>query len=426
MEPKTIIQKKVAELFPLLPKVSRKQDFWFRKHTSRHFVRSKRTVYCLECGHKWNHNSVLETTLLGCTCPKCKSKLEIKNNYHPHFSETMVTAILDCRGEFQVVRIVYIAKIFSKREKAQYFHQEVMQYWINTSGKRVTVSRRVNQLRGYSDGFSWGSPMEIRSPNSVIHNSAIANPYCIYPEMNIVPILRRNGFNGCVYDLPPHNLFQMVLTDNKAETLLKMKQGKLLQAYYQSDYQVLKFWKSILICLRNGYVFDDVSMWLDYMILLEYFQKDLFSPKYICPENLKKAHDFLLRKKRRIEAQKEKAERLREIQAHQKIYFKQKKRFFGLRFTQGDITVKPLESVSEFYEEGQVLNHCVFHSDYFKKKNSLVLSARIDNIPVETIEVSLKPLQVIQCRGMNNKSTPYHDDILNIVNSNLHQISKCK
>lgn len=393
---------------------------------SRHFVRSKRTIYCLECGHKWHSDSVIETTLLGCTCPKCKAKLEIKNNYHPHFIETMSAAIIDCKGDFQLVRIVYMTKIFSKRESAKYWHQEVLQYWIDASGKRVTVSRPTNNLSGYAVGWAWGSPMEIRNSNTVIHNHIVVNPYCIYPEMNFIPVIKRNGFAGSTYDLPPHKLFQMILTDNKAETLLKMEQGNLLQAYYQSNHRISKFWKSILICIRNNYVFDDVSIWIDYMNLLEYFQKDLFSPKYICPENLKAAHDLMLRRKRKMEAQKAKADQLRAIESHQKLYFKQKKKFFGLKFTQGNITVKPLESVSEFFEEGQVLKHCVFYSDYFKRKNSLILSARVDNLPVETIEVSLKTLQVLQSRGMNNKSTPYHDDILNIVNSNLHQISKCK
>ena len=425
MKPITKIQKRVAALFPKLSKVSKKQELWFHKKMSRHFVQSTRTVYCLECGHQWNNPSPLSNSLLGCTCPKCKTKLEVKNQYFPHFEEVMSAAIFDSKDDFQVVRIIYVTKTFSKREPAKYWHQEVLQYWIDATGKMVTVSRHLNSLSGYYNSWSWGSEMEVRSTNSVIHNNTVVNPYCTYPKAKILPVLERNGFTGNTYDLPPQKLFRMILTDSKAETLIKTKQEKLLQAYYKSNFHVTKFWKSILICIRNGFVFDDVSMWLDYMGFLEYFQKDLFSPKYICPQNMKAAHDLFLRKKRKAEAQKEKAEQLLKIELHQKQYFKQKKKFFGLRFIQDNITVKPLESVSEFYDEGKILNHCVFYSNYFQRKNSLILSARIDNLPVETIEVSLKPLQILQARGINNHPTPYHDDILNIIQSNLHKISKC-
>ena len=96
--------------------------------------------------------------------------------------------------------------------------------------------------------------------------------------------------------------------------------------------------------------------------------------------------------------------------------------FFGITFTDGVIQVKVLESVQEYLEEGKALHHCVFTNEYYLKKQSLILSARIDSKRIETIEVSLETMKVIQCRGLQNKNTEYHDRIVNLVSANSNLI----
>ena len=96
--------------------------------------------------------------------------------------------------------------------------------------------------------------------------------------------------------------------------------------------------------------------------------------------------------------------------------------FFGITFTDGVIQVKVLESVQEYLEEGRALHHCVFTNEYYLKKQSLILSARTDGKRIETIEVSLQTLEVVQSRGICNKNTEYHDRIINLVNANSNLI----
>ena len=81
-----------------------------------------------------------------------------------------------------------------------------------------------------------------------------------------------------------------------------------------------------------------------------------------------------------------------------------------------------MENVSEFMEEGDNLKHCVFTNEYFKKKDSLLFSARIDNKPIETIEVSLSKMEIAQCRGMKNNKSPHHKVIMELMEKNLYQI----
>ena len=54
----------------------------------------------------------------------------------------------------------------------------------------------------------------------------------------------------------------------------------------------------------------------------------------------------------------------------------------------------------------------------------LILSATIDGVRIETIEVSLKTFKVVQSRGVCNQNTEYHDRIINLVDSNMNLIRK--
>jgi len=93
-------------------------------------------------------------------------------------------------------------------------------------------------------------------------------------------------------------------------------------------------------------------------------------------------------------------------------------------FSDGKITVRVLESIEDFLQEGKAMKHCVFSNKYYLKPDSLILSAFKDDIKLETVELSLKSLQVIQCRGKYNENTKYHDQILELVNKNIPLIRK--
>lgn len=115
-------------------------------------------------------------------------------------------------------------------------------------------------------------------------------------------------------------------------------------------------------------------------------------------------------------------ERIRKAEEHEEAYRKLKGGFFGIAFTDGTLQVRVLESVAEFAEEGTELHHCVFSNSYFLKENSLILSATINGKRIETVEVSLKTLKVVQSRGLYNSNTEYHSRIVSLVNNNVNLI----
>lgn len=52
------------------------------------------------------------------------------------------------------------------------------------------------------------------------------------------------------------------------------------------------------------------------------------------------------------------------------------------------------------------------------------MSARMGNKRLETIEISLVNFSIIQSRGYDNEPTPYHDEIIQILKSNMGKISR--
>jgi hypothetical protein len=123
-------------------------------------------------------------------------------------------------------------------------------------------------------------------------------------------------------------------------------------------------------------------------------------------------------KKTQAEAQEE-IEKLREKEAD---FAQSKGKFFGILFSDGTITVRVLESIEEMILEGKFMHHCV--GDYYSKEDSLILSATIDGKRIETVEISLSRLAVIQSRGVCNKNTEYHDQIIGLVNKNIPLIER--
>ena len=90
------------------------------------------------------------------------------------------------------------------------------------------------------------------------------------------------------------------------------------------------------------------------------------------------------------------------------------------------MTIVCIKSVDEVAEEGTLLHHCVFNNGYYKKEDSLLLSARDNRSqnPVETIELDLKSFRILQSRGNCNQDSPFHGEILSLLESNMQEIRK--
>ena len=70
------------------------------------------------------------------------------------------------------------------------------------------------------------------------------------------------------------------------------------------------------------------------------------------------------------------------------------------------------------------MHHCVFNTGYYKKPESLILSARTraENERLETVEISLKDYTIHQSQGLYNVNSPRHEEIQSLVMGAMPQI----
>ena len=172
-----------------------------------------------------------------------------------------------------------------------------------------------------------------------------------------------------------------------------------------------------------------------YGMAIHYYDEDNITirqaPRYTtqAAEELTDEERNIIRKKAEeayISEYKQKEEELmKEIKLQEKAYRKHVAPFAGIVIRQDGIIITPLITVRQVYDEGQIMHHCVYTNEYHKKKDILLLSARHDDIPLETVELSLRSLQILQSRGKFNKPTPWHNTIINIINNNIQQIQQC-
>lgn len=431
MKPRTKLQVEVFRCSRNLIKHDRMMVEFAKKSCLLHVgYATKNRVVCMECGNRFSTELVKRKRAV---CPHCSEKLTIKESRNTTLEQVCYVAIAETYtsaiyGEFQVIRNYKVKSTHRANWPAEYSGYEVLQHWYLDSQRREVVARSHYVSYGCD---AWNGDMEIRDKNYKQYWETAPRyeilPDKYHPDSKFKLEFTKYGINYRLCGLTFLEALRILPDYPHAETLLKAKQYELLRPFrYNESYKVRRYWPSIKICLRNKYQVKDDRMWFDYLEMLQYFRKDLHNAHYVCPKDLQKAHDKLMNKKREIirreQEQKDRERALKDEAKFQEL----KQKFFGLVFKDELLEVKVLESVQAHMEEGDKMHHCVFTSAYHLKADSLILSAMIQDKKIETVEVSLKNMKVVQSRGVNNQPTEHHERIVQLVNRNIRQIKKRK
>ena len=416
MKPRNKFEQAVLAQSKYLRPITKVQRQWAFRECIEHFAyrlpKGKST--CMDCGHSWQ---MIEPTE-HCTCPQCGAGLEVITTRARKLKQRQYFTVLTSSGGYQVLRMYLLIAGMEKGYQATSSVMEIGQYWWDERGRQAIVA--VQRTMGhYIDSFAYYSPMAIRRDNEAYRFVARC-PLC--PKVKLSDTLKRNGFEGKCYDIAPTSLIPALLTDSRAETLLKAGRTEHLAYFLSRPRNWDAYWPAYKITLRRSYDITDIALWCDYVDMLRRLGKDAHNAHFVCPEDLLQAHDTAQRK---LQAQREKeaeAQRRQKAIENEERFQALKAPFFGIAFTDGTIEGRVLECVEEYLEEGKALHHCVFTNEYYLKEQSLILSARIEGKRIETIEVSLETMKVIQCRGLQNKNTEYHDRIIDLVHRNIKQI----
>lgn len=438
MTPKTERQREIVTLSATLPPISEAQKRWAIGHCfQRKAFYSKKRAWCSHCGKsfKLDGSSELIISLIGdkTVCPHCGTRLTPENSRRQKIDERWYyTVITTCKG-YQVCRNFVVEKYLSMDGEPYYGFHEVVQNWIAPDGHEEVVARPVRPMACICDAWIFSKPMELRDTRRRSRYNVYAldkykiDGAWVYPNRNLLAKVKRNGYTGRCETLPQSEMIKLLLTDREAEILAKNKQFSILGYKYRKGYRefCVPFAHSIRIANRNRYIVKDASLWFDYLDLLNYFRLDTHNAHYVCPRNLKAEHDRLLARKQRIEARKVAEEKQKEAIKWEAQYRANKAKYFGICFGNENIVISVIKSVADIAEEGKAMHHCVYNMGYYKKPDSLIMTARdLAGNRVETVEISLKTYSVVQSRAKFNGTSEYHDEIISLVNQNINLIKQ--
>lgn len=418
MKPRNKKQEQILAMSGQLRPLTTAQKQWALTHTIYNYALKfkKGKAVCLICGHEWEAEEGM------CSCPHCGAKVEVKATTQRVVRERSYFNIITAVKGFQVIRMFLMIVEFRKGMKANPGFVEIGSYWIDKHGHTTVVGRQ-RTLGHYIDSFAFGSPLEIRRDNDAFWH--IANQW-VYPRTNVTDTIKRNGYTTFAYGVHPVTMFQQLLTNPKAETLMKAGEEGLFRYLCHHPKEVDKYWNTIKVARRAGYKVDDPQMWFDYIKMLDRMGKDLHSPTLIAPRDLNAARDLYVKKvnrKRKIERREADLQKAIEEEA---TFQELKSKFFGLEMTDGEINLHSLDSINQYYDVAQKMSICIFSSRYFLKEKSLVLTAVKDNNIVGVVEVSLEDYTILQCRAFANGVCEYQDRIAQIISDNTKMIADRK
>lgn len=424
MRPRTKRERLVVELSSKLPAITEAQIRWGKKHCFPHNAyRCKDEMWCSECGKMWVDTTGQKNGSIH--CPYCGERLEVKVSRKTKDNAVSYLTVVTTSGDFQVLRHFYTARYARKERDTHYFIDEVCQQWITVDCKDTVIAKAMNMG---CRGWLHTTEMSIKQDGNIYYSHSYDIDGYVYPKVNVLPILRRNGLRTSFHGVTPAVLIRGLLGENKyAEMLIKTRQYSMMEFYmYRGG---LSHPWAVNICNRNGYIIKDGSMYDDYLRLLDYFHLDTHNAHYVCPKDLKKAHDELLKRKQKIEArermERERIERMKkekELKRNIAVFWKKIQPFLGLQIKDDGIVICPLESVTQYYQEWKTMHHCVYNCAYYARKESLVLSARKNGKRLETIEVNLNTFKIVQSRGVCNEDSKYHKQIIRIMENNMAEI----
>ena len=327
--------------------------------------------------------------------------------------------------EWQVCRFFQVCK-----QRQVYEFLEPMRLWFDVNGHMEIEAMNRFSMSYIIDNWIIDSDLSLKQAPASYKDYTLMLPISASKVISMLPILKRNGLKRSFHNMQPRDVIEGLLKNNIFETLWKCKQFPLLRAFaydWNRGYNDTSKMAAVKIVLRHNYHIKDGRMWVDMVNMLERVHKDFRNPKFICPISLKAGHDKAMdlcnkyeEKQRKIKEQKE----LLEDQKAVKAYEVARKCFMCMVISDGKVVIQVLPTVKDVEQEGKAMHHCVFTNKYYKRLDRLLLSAKVNDERVETIEVDLKRYQLVQSRGVCNQNSKYHDEIVNLVNENMNVIRK--
>lgn len=409
--------------------------------------RKERGVWCTNCGGIIDYDPDLLINQLNedrnhvITCPHCGEKLRHANFMSRGVGHRIYRCFnyalkAEAHGDWQVLRYFHVsfeAEIGKRPQMARPI--EVVRRWYNVvHGGKAVVWSTGRKISYYGCDFSLDNKLtlkrEVRTTYSYNEIHYRVREDAVVPGAQWHRLLRRDGFKGestmRLLDLDSFDV-PVVFSCPQLVTLYKARHYRLVKYYASKASEGLgnirDDWPSLKVALRHRYRIGDIGMYHDYLSQLRELGEDACSPHWICPDNLRLAHDVTNGRLQRLREAKREDEDKETARKAEKKYAIKIDAFRDLRLTGDGVVIAVIPTVEDVRQEGKHMHHCVFRNRYYDQPASLLLSARDDSgLRLETIEFSLTAGKVLQSRAACNKTSPKHKEILAMMKAAADQI----
>ena len=429
-------------LYGSLPKLSKAQWRWIDENVvgTRIFTSGKK-CWCSHCGHEWNGTPDGEHA----TCPHCGRESKVEKSRKTTYRGYDYVQFFHIYHGWQVIRYTLIRWDCKKGRKQLVYDMDAIQKWCQPGRPMITLGTALTMYPDWREiPYSlWGYGLVIKPNHHDWYNEWMECK--TYPKMSLLPVYvkhigRHPDFDALGWTAPA--LLGDIFGCPYLEKLWKERKDKKLQQMWKHTDMLNKYWSSVKVALRHGYEPENWHSYFDHLRALAFLHYDMHSPRYVAPKDFGEIHDLISRQyKNRLEEMQRKrseTERLRraiqeeewakqrekEAKEYAQSFMERIAKFAGLEITDEDIIITPLMSIEAFKEEGDAMHHCVFSMGYYKKPESLILSARTrtENERVETVEISLEDYTIRQSMGIYNAPTKRHEEIQSLVMGAMPQI----
>lgn len=399
------------------------QKRYFQTHCFDHVaLESRNRMVCSDCGHTWKVQD--GQSMEEVKCPHCHHKCTVE--HHKTQAQGIEYFVISKAIQgYQVLRFFQVRR-FVKPNDISYSHNDCGTIFIDEKGKLTEFTLKRAPMSCYLDSWSFGSQIEYRQCE--VLNQLGATGLITY---SMIPVLKRNGYDGKLWRYRTSELIKLLLTNPQAESWWKTGyKGLVSEALSYSKFSETEQ-RLIKLAIRHKRHFDTRDEWIDFKDFikdLKYLGKDIFNPSVIFPANFQEAHQLWHeRAERKREKEREEAERRRRVQEYDRMFNlaktdKKKAEWLNhyvLVFGTADwnkegFRLKPLVTPDDFQAEADYMHHCI--RSYYGKENTLLMSISINDERQETAEINLVSGNVVQCRGIYNQPSQYHDKIVKLLN----------
>lgn len=435
MKPRNKEQEQIVKWTNSIDGPTPKQAAYATKHCfDDNILESGGNCLCTACKHTWSIEDAALVYKL--KCPHCGKTFDVAHHKRKQTVYNYYT-VLTTKANMQVVTWYLVKRTVSKTED-DYVFSHVGSEWIREDGKRFSVELPRYTMCWQKDKWIFGEEMQLRKRSMFARYVASSASY----QVRVLPKLKRNGWKKTSQMVGYETEVMRNLLSNKDfESWFKVGHYAVCWDWMRREYNYNNYWAPkpkllpneltlIKLANRKHVVFDTADKWndyTDYLKDLEYMEQDIHNPQILLPDNFQKQHMYWRgRAQRKREREQARERELRDIQlmqqqaernaATKQWIEKYTNCFSGMMLQNGNFTILPLITMDDFKCEAAHMHHCI--TSYYGKANTLLLSIEHNGKKCETAEIYLLGNgAIIQCRGVHNQSSDYHDDIVKMLRS---------